>query len=485
MTCFEKADNFSLLLVALAQKNGAGITGEHKGKLLEYFDRCPQEFKEKNLSALLVFIRLFTSYNEKGRLDEACLLFEQNIDSFAGMPEEQTNMRVEYEFLWSLMEYNDIKEMSKHHRKALAYSKKRIPDQERKGNWTFGSPSVLLMFYRTSGELTSHVEDMKESMPYYRQLSEGHGSGAEYVMEAEVALNRGELEKAERIIHKALHYARGKEQWSILLAASFVQIRLALVRGDYFEAMYLKKNMFELMEVNRQYLLLHTLDICESYFFLLLNLPEKTVGWIKNGDYSNTRLMFPALPALYIVYGRYLLLSGEYQKLIGMSDVFLQVNSVYPNLIGQIYTYIYLAIVYHKLAEKEAALVTLEKALAIALPDGLYLPFAENGSVLADLLKQLSSQEQYSNHVKQIFALHKKNEQGIKKILQTHFAETKPSLTKRENDVAVLAAVGMCNRDIAQNLMISENTVKSRLKQVFEKLSIKSRAQLQEKLKKE
>ena len=41
-----------------------------------------------------------------------------------------------------------------------------------------------------------------------------------------------------------------------------------------------------------------------------------------------------------------------------------------------------------------------------------------------------------------------------------------------------LAAKGFTNKEIAQKLFISENTVKLRLKNIFVKLNIKSRSEL-------
>ena len=54
----------------------------------------------------------------------------------------------------------------------------------------------------------------------------------------------------------------------------------------------------------------------------------------------------------------------------------------------------------------------------------------------------------------------------------------RPELTQREQEIAALATEGMTNREIAAELGISENTVKTQLKRIFEKLGIRSRALL-------
>jgi DNA-binding NarL/FixJ family response regulator len=50
-------------------------------------------------------------------------------------------------------------------------------------------------------------------------------------------------------------------------------------------------------------------------------------------------------------------------------------------------------------------------------------------------------------------------------------------LTLRESEVALFLAQGLRNRDIASALWVSENTVKTHLKSIFQKTSVTSRAE--------
>lgn len=51
-------------------------------------------------------------------------------------------------------------------------------------------------------------------------------------------------------------------------------------------------------------------------------------------------------------------------------------------------------------------------------------------------------------------------------------------LTRREREIAELAARGLSNREIAEELCITETTVKKHLSNIFEKLEINSRERL-------
>lgn len=55
-------------------------------------------------------------------------------------------------------------------------------------------------------------------------------------------------------------------------------------------------------------------------------------------------------------------------------------------------------------------------------------------------------------------------------------------LTRREYEVALLAADGLRNNEIAEKLFVSENTVRAHLRSVFQKLDIDRRAKLAKKL---
>jgi two-component system, NarL family, response regulator LiaR len=67
---------------------------------------------------------------------------------------------------------------------------------------------------------------------------------------------------------------------------------------------------------------------------------------------------------------------------------------------------------------------------------------------------------------------------GVLKRLREPSREPMGDLTPRENDVVELVAQGCSNREIAEQLFISEGTVRNTLSSVLEKLGLRDRTQL-------
>ncbi|MEC0227539.1 LuxR C-terminal-related transcriptional regulator [Paenibacillus alba] len=133
----------------------------------------------------------------------------------------------------------------------------------------------------------------------------------------------------------------------------------------------------------------------------------------------------------------------------------------------------------YSLGQKEDALVQLETALLLAEPEGYIRSFMDEGAVMTELLSaymkvQLGVRIKSSPSVSLAYvgqllqALHvtSKEELSLKQIL-----------TEREAGIFILITHGKSNKEIANRLNISGETVKSHLKNIYRKLGVNNRAQ--------
>ena len=475
------AGDFDTLLKAVQLDKVLSIYPEHKGLMIKYFEECPMESKQNNPYAVLLLARKMFLFNEHDKFRKA---FGESMEIIQNMDTLDTDYKNrllgEYELLFSITEYNDIEKMSEHHRRACGLLKSTSFIFDGKGTWTFGSPSVLYMFYRKTGELEKEVQIIKEAMPFYYQLTNNHGKGAEYAMEAERFYYIGDFENSEISAHKAFQAANEDSESGVIFCTVFLKIKLAFMKGDFSSILYLLKKMREDINEKKMYFYMHTLDMCEAYIYSCLNIKGHIQPWIKNGEFKNIRPYFPAIAFLNIVYGRVLLINGEYLKLIGSTENFIGIASVFPNLQGQIHTYIYLAAANYRISRQNEALVAVKQALDIAMPDKVYMPFVENCDYILPMLEDLQRQSSYCEDISRIIELFEPYKQAVGHIRKEYFEESKPALTKREREIAKLAEEGFSNKEIGERLYISPNTVKTQMKSIFEKLGVNSRALLKQ-----
>lgn len=471
--------DFDSLMKAIELDKGHSLNSEYKEQLIRYFAECPREIKQKYPYAMLLYMRRLFTFNEIELFKRACGEFMMNLQTMGGIDEAyKTRLLGEYELVLSFTGYNDIEKMSEYHQRACKLLDTPSSILDGSASWTFGSPSVLYMFYRKSGELEKEVQIIRTAMPFYYQITNSHGKGAELVMEAERHFYIGDFENAEILAHSAYQTSYTASQSGIAICAAFLLIRLALIKGDFSTALPSLNKMREEIISSKWYLFVHTLDMCEAYIYSCLGIADRIPAWITRGEFKNTRLFFPTMAYLNIVYGRVLLINGEYLKLIGSSEHFIRMASIFPNPLGQIHTYIYLAAAHNKIFRQKDALEALQKGLDIAMPDKLYMPFVENCDYIKPLLEELYRQDSCREHIRRILELYSSYRLAVEQIKGEYFAEGKPALTEREMQIAQLVTEGLSNKEIGQRLYISPNTVKTLLKSIFEKLKINSRVLL-------
>ena len=478
---FYRCGDFEGILSSMEQETAKRFTPEHKDVLKKYIGECPEEIRKRHPYALFVLaVHLFT-HQDLEPFYQICREIENNLQTDESLDEaRKTQLRGELELLYGGLKYNDLKKMTAHFNKAWALLGRPTAIFKDLTDWNMGSPSILGLYHRESGKLDEEVSDMLVNMECYDRLSGGHASGGEYLMEAEGYFNRGDFENAEISLHKAVNRAQAAGNHSIRLCSMFLQIRLAFIRDDAEALHSTIENMRRQITQTSKYQTLQMVKICEmafhAYFDQTVNLSEI----LDPAEGQGVKLRFFTLPVFNIVYGRILLNGGEYLKLIGSADQFFSVAAVFPNLLGSIYTYIYLAAANHRIFREKDAMDSLQKALDLALPDQLLMPFVENCDYITPLLRSLSGYERFQADIEKILALHDIYAPLKEAFIRDYLSDGRPVLTDRELNVARLVSEGLTNREISRRLFISVNTVKAALKSIYAKLSINNRMHLKE-----
>ena len=127
------------------------------------------------------------------------------------------------------------------------------------------------------------------------------------------------------------------------------------------------------------------------------------------------------------------------------------------------------------------ALAALERALALAEPEGYARVFIDQGEAMAALLSQVDILPAYVGRLLAALENETTAEQRTTEepalspgLDQSSLVEP---LSERELELLRLIAAGMTNRAIAESLMVSVNTVKTHARSIYGKLGVRNRTQ--------
>ncbi len=451
----------------------------HCDLVIDILEHCPEEILHLHPKTMITFAFELFAAGKIQYYQQLCETIGKDIEVHPLLSEKQKErLRGELFFLLSFSAYNDIEKMGEYHRAAY----ERIEGESEvitvSGPWTFGSPSILYMFYREKGKLEEESKAMDKALPYYWKLADGHGMGAEIVLKAEQFFYQGDMDKAEILCHRTIFVTENKQQESIQCCALFLLMRISFYRGDLESGSQYLEKMRYLLDHSFSRMYRYTIEACEGFFYAMLGDLDAIPGWLKRGELEEHCPHFVTMPFVYIVYGKILILQEEYKKLLGLSPGVFEIAGVFPYLLPQLYFYLYNAIAHEKLGNHKEALEMLHFSLSMAKADKIYLPFVEHENDLEDVLKKIPG-----DAVKQILSLSTAYQKERNR-LKNKGKKTSSILSQREKEVAVLAAQGFTNKEIAQKLYVSTGTVKNFLQRVYEKTGLKSRRQLEDYLQK-
>ncbi len=459
---YGKADALPHVLHVIGLDRGVQLASIHPDSILEFLDRCSQEVLIAEPQALLVLMRRLFSWRQIPKMLELKELLLKSAHRPGLTAQERDNLLGECDLVMSFLGYNDITAMSALHQKAAALMTRSAISTGNTGSYTFGSPSVLMMFHRESGKLTEEVQTMNRAMPFYYQVTDHHGMGAELVMEAEALYNRGAFTDARILLQQAKAAAESTRQLYLPLCCEFTERRLALFGEAAAVPDWYPQKAAAYREANDP-MIFSTLDGCAAYLAAIAQQPEQIPAWLAEGRLAEANLLGPARPMFEIIYNQVLLAQKNYIAVAARGQQLLAMCRAFPYLLCEIHLHIQLAIAIHALGKGAEAAAALQQALDLALPDGILMPFAENSRLLEPLLSALPQ----APEIIRICRLRQKLSQSL--ITPPTGLE---ALTERERRVAALYAAGKTRKEIAGELFLSEGTVKNYISQIYDKLDL-------------
>jgi len=466
------AQAYELIMQRLMEMPDVVLFEKHPEFFVDLFSTFPQELSERYLSVWLRYIG-FTATNIGNDLSEEHIVEIRRIISNNTKLSEPEKQKIEGELqlIKSYGVFNDIPRMHAHMQAAatLLNGPSQVANPEK--IITFGSPHALFLYYRTAGTFHETEAGVQQLYILYHQLSGGCGTGFDDLLQSELFLETGALDRAERKAWQAYHKADLDKQYEVTSNAQFVLARIQLMRGNIKVVRELLDALRDTAQRTENPIVLGQIDLIIAYISSEIDLQPEIAPWIISGDPQQYRVLYQAHGFVGVVYGKYLLRTQQYVRLSVYGTHIHTLCTPFYNRLGILHAYLLEAAALQHLDDSRSAMDALHRALVLGIHDGLIAVFAEYSRDLVPLMISLAHEKIADSYTQSV--LHTMQQYPV----FDHAVLSLPVLSKREREVLILLAEGKSNQIIADELFIAEVTVRKHLRSIYQKLSVSSRTE--------
>ncbi len=321
-----------------------------------------------------------------------------------------------------------------------------------------------------------------ESIMLFENNTEAH-----QLFEAQIAYRRGEIEK---VYDKARYFLNSRSGFYAILGGGMLLAQCAIWRGDIHLWSEAKRHICEApceSKTQREIVSL-TLAVIDSSIYDNNDFPE----WFTRGNFES--LPSDAHPCAKVFYIKYLYMAAfavaskqiELEGVQGLALMKMIPNTIEPmitqarvdcTVIPEIFLRLSCAVAYHNSGQRELAIMHIDKAISLIIPDGLYGILVEYIRHFDGLLEERLAliDENAVIIVKELYRTYSVGWARLSGTVRNRYIAS--NLTSREREVAKLAAFGFTTKDIASMLYISESTVKQTVLRVVQKTGVKDRSE--------
>jgi LuxR family maltose regulon positive regulatory protein len=377
---------------------------------------------------------LCLDYSTMGRKEKAARLLEESITSISSQSPSKLEALISLSFIY--LSAGELFQL-----KNVAETFLEVVTKEQQ-------PSSIAWAHMFSGMVYYEWNEIERALQHFSKVKEYRYNAVFLTFHNSMiglsmcCLAVGELEEAQEVIQELLDYSRENNYQMFLPQIDSFRARIALRRGEISYANRWARSV----EVEEWIEPFYTLEMCSL-----------TLAWtqILQGSEKN---LWEAVTLL-----------NEWLK-----DAESKNNT---NKVIKILAH--LALAYHKQDRLDDALITLERSLSMARTGSYVCTYVDLGSEMRQLLDLLGARgaaPKYIRYVQQAFTGKSSFADGriSDSIPPNEFIEP---LSSRELEVLELLSQRLSNKEIAQALVISPQTVKTHARNIYQKLDVTGRAQ--------
>jgi LuxR family maltose regulon positive regulatory protein len=288
-----------------------------------------------------------------------------------------------------------------------------------------------------------------------------------------------DLDEGIRLLNKGIELSELGRDPVIVASGQLGLLRALMYRMDFAGAFKLMENINE--RAGNFVLppwITNTISALNVFFWLGSGNLNAALQWAQERGLSIDDKLDGLHEVEYLALAHILISQNKLDEADGLLQRLIENAKAGDRVYMMIEMLLMRALIFKAKQDTAAALAELKLALSLAEPGGLIMILVSKGKPVAELLEEIVAvQKRDHDATKAGFSL-----SYAKKILFVFKAGTPPKIedlldpiSDRELEVLHLIAAGLSNREIAEKLFISLNTVKTHTKNINSKLDVNSR----------
>lgn len=331
-------------------------------------------------------------------------------------------------------------------------------------------PRILRTFVGARGKFLS-VEKMDELIHVLNEseIKERNITGVTHGLLAEILYEINDLDRASKELQIGLQYGLRFQDPGLFIPMYLLKARIYITKKQFEEAhMLLIKAM---KETDKPYWV-GMLYIMKAQSYLLEgNISYAQQEFFKVTNFMNYRIA-SRNPFYLLVQGKILYANNQLEEALQIAIRLKEGATQEKQIVTLIEAGLLEAICHFSLGKEDFALPVLHDALEQGVLYGYYRTFIEEDSIWPLLNKYWRIRQHSKGDIFKSVPL-----AYVNKLLQNNSLEDEffDNFTAREKDVLQLLAEGASNNEIAQQLKLTEGTIRVYLTEIYSKIGVKSR----------